>query len=184
MQKYSILVIDPPWPQKKGGLRKARPLQSKRLDYNTLSIKDIFILLDQKIFPMTDTPCCIFIWAIDKFLFECEYEMECRKYKRHARLIWNKITGIAPAFTIRYAHEYLIWFYKPTLLPVNRSVRGKFSTIIEERSREHSRKPDTAYNILHQMYPAYYKIDVFSREKRKHFDQWGDQIEYFNLQRF
>ena len=105
----------------------------------------------------------------------------CRNYKRHARIIWNKIKGIAPAFTIRYAHEYLIWFYKPTLLSVNRQIRGKFSTIMEEQSRQHSRKPDIAYNIIHRLYPSYFKIDVFSREKRKHYDQWGDQVDYFNI---
>lgn len=179
MQKYSILIIDPPWPQKKGGLRKIRPIQNMQLDYSTLSIENIFNLLDSKVFSMVDTPCCVFIWTIDKFLLQCEYEMKCRQYKRHARLIWNKLNGVAPAFTVRYCHEYLLWFYKPYLLPINKRVRGKFSTIIEEKSRQHSRKPDRAYNIIHQMYPAYYKIDIFSREKRKHFDQWGDQINYF-----
>jgi len=179
LTKYSVLVIDPPWPQRKGGLRKVRPKQRHTLDYTTMNIEQIFILLDSKIFIMADTPHCIFMWTMDKFLTECEYEMESRNYRRHARLVWDKMNGIAPAFTVRYCHEYLIWYYKPTLLPINKSVRGKFSTVIKEKSRQHSRKPDIAYNIIHRLYPAYYKIDIFSREKRKHFDQYGDQINYF-----
>lgn len=30
------------------------------------------------------------------------------------------------------------------------------------------------------MYPNQSKIDVFSREKRMHFDQYDDQINYFD----
>lgn len=33
---YDILVIDPPWKKKKGGIRKARPNQDRELDYQTM----------------------------------------------------------------------------------------------------------------------------------------------------
>lgn len=70
----------------------------------------IFKLLDDQIFTLANEQHLVFMWTIDQFLLDCKYQMEKRGYKRHARLIWNKLNGVAPAFSIRYAHEYLIWY--------------------------------------------------------------------------
>ena len=39
--KYDIIYADPPWPQHKGGLRKTRPNQDRRLDYPILNVDEI-----------------------------------------------------------------------------------------------------------------------------------------------
>lgn len=176
---YDILVIDPPWSKKKGGLRASRPNQDRNLDYSTMSTADIFNLLDKEIFTKAFETNTVFMWTIDSYLIECEQAMIERGYKRHCRFIWNKENGIAPAFTVRYSHEYLVWYYKPMMIPIDSTLRGKYMTVFSEKSREHSRKPDYAYNMIHNLYPNYNKIDVFSREKRKHFEQWGNEINHF-----
>ena len=176
---YDILIIDPPWKKGKGGLRKARPNQGREFDYSTMDIKSIFELLDNKIFPLANKQHIVFMWTIEQFLTDCDNEMLKRKYKRHVRMIWNKTNGIAPAFTIRYAHEYLIWYYKPKLLKIAKSQRGKYLSIFTEKARQHSRKPNVAYNMINNLYPTCSKIDIFSREKRIDFDQWGNQIDFF-----
>jgi len=177
---YNLLVIDPPWPKKKGGIRSARPNQGRSLDYQTLSIIEIFALLDAKIFPLTLTPHTVFMWATEEFLTDCEHQMTSRSYKRHARLIWNKTNGVAPAFSVRFSHEYLLWFYKPKFTPVHPSCRGKFTTVFTEKPREHSRKPDIAYNMIKEMFPDATRLDVFSREDRPGWDVWGDECGKFN----
>lgn len=83
------------------------------------------------------------------------------------------------AFTVRYSHEYLLWYYKPRLLPVAVAERGKFTTVIRESSREHSRKPDAAYAMIERLYPSGAFFDVFSREPRVKWTQYGNQINYF-----
>lgn len=176
---YDVFVIDSPWPKRKGGLRKVRPNQGRSLDYEVLPVSEIFHLLDSKIFSMANTPHTVFMWTVEQFLKDCEREMEQRHYRRHVRLIWNKGNGIAPAFTVRFSHEYLIWYYKPNMTPIEKSVRGMFMSVIHEKGREHSRKPDIAYDLITSLYPSQSKIDVFSREKRKGFDQWGDETTYF-----
>lgn len=178
-KQYGIFVIDPPWPKQKGGLRKVRPNQGKFLDYNTMTIKEIFNLLDLEIFPLAQETHMVFLWGIDKFLHIGEEEMKQRNYKRHARLIWDKCNGIAPAFSVRYSHEYLTWFYKPKFISVSKESRGKITTILREPAREHSRKPDIAYNSICFWYPEAIKLDVFSREKRLGWDQWGNEISYY-----
>jgi len=176
---YDIFIIDPPWPKKKGGIRKSRPNQNREFDYKTMDIPSIFSLLDKNIFPLANTPHIIFMWTIEQFLIECDTEMQKRGYKRHVRMIWNKTNGVAPAFTIRYSHEYLIWYYKPKLLKIAQNQRGKYLSIFAEQARQHSRKPDIAYEMINNLYPDSKKIDVFSREKREGFDQYGDEINFF-----
>ena len=41
---YGIIYTDPPWQQRKGGLRKCRPVQGRELDYPTLELGEIFEL--------------------------------------------------------------------------------------------------------------------------------------------
>ena len=173
-----IFLIDPPWPKKKGGIRKVNPNQGRHLDYSTMSVSAIFDLLDNDIFPTCQHT--VFLWCIDQFLIDAEHEMMRRGYRRHARLIWNKLNGVAPGFSVRYTHEYLIWYYKPKFMQVHKSQRGKFPTVFEEKSRQHSRKPDFAYQMIESMFPDEQKMDVFSREHRPGWGQYGNEPSYFD----
>ena len=178
-ERYEVFMIDPPWSQRKGGVRKSRSNQGRDLDYATLSIEEIFRLLDTQVFSQATEVHTVFLWSIDKFLFAGEEEMAKRGYTLHARMVWDKGNGVAPAFTIRYSHEYLLWFYKPKMLPVAENMRGKFRTVFREDGREHSRKPRVAYVIVDCLYPDATKIDVFSRQKREGWSQFGDEVSHF-----
>lgn len=177
--KYDIFMIDPPYPQKKGGLRKVRPNQERDLDYDTLELKEIFDLLDKEIFSRAKENHTVFMWSIDKFLSDIDEFMFKRGYKRHYRIIWDKGNGIAPAFTVRFSHEYLVWYYKGKFMPIAKEYRGVHKTVIRENSREHSRKPRMAYFFVNQIYPNTSKLDVFAREKRYGWDVWGNETDKF-----
>lgn len=177
--KFEIFMIDPPWKIQKGGIRKVRPNQGRALDYDTMPVTAIFQLLDHEIFSHAAKNHCVFLWTIEHYLIESEKSMLARGYKRHCRFIWDKTNGIAPCFTVRYIHEYLVWYYKSTLLPVAKEWRGKYKTIFTEKAREHSRKPDFAYAMIESLYPGQARIDVFSREKRAGWVQYGDQTDHF-----
>ena len=101
---YDLIYSDPPWPQQKGNVRKSRPNQGRRLDYPTMSVEDCFKMQDP-FFEQANEQHNIFIWTIDKFLLETSAQMEMRGYKLHARFIWDKGNGVAPAFTVRFSHE-------------------------------------------------------------------------------
>lgn len=176
---YRVFMIDPPWNKKKAGYRKVRPAQTRNFSYKTLSTDEIFCFIRDFIVPMADQVHCVFMWTIESYLIECEEQMRLLGYKMHCRLIWDKGNGIAPAFTIRFSHEYLIWYYKPKLMPIDPKVRGRFSSVMRERARQHSRKPDIAYQLLDALYPDTIKLDVYSREKRSGWEQYGDQPDYF-----
>jgi N6-adenosine-specific RNA methylase IME4 len=177
MDKINVFMIDPPWPKKKGGLRAARPRQGHYLDYKTMPVSGIFDLLDKQIFPLAACPHSVFLWSIDEFLRESEEKMESRGYRRHARMIWDKCNGVAPAFTVRYAHEYLVWFYKPKMPPIAVAARGKFTTVLREPATGHSRKPSAAYKMIDALYPDGERMDVFARRPYGNWKQFGDEAE-------
>lgn len=179
MELIDLFVIDPPWAQQKGGLRNTRWRQGRELDYPTMSTEDIFLLLDNYIFTQAQNNHCVFMWVIDRYLVECEIEMKKRGYKRHCRFIWNKGNGVAPAFTVRFSHEYLIWYYKSHLPKISTDMRGKYMSVFFEKSRQHSRKPEYSYQMIENLYPSAIKMDVFSREYRKGWLQFGNQTDYF-----
>lgn len=176
IESYDIIYSDPPWQQRKGNARKCRPNQGKELDYPTMSIGDIFEL-HKRFFDVASGCHNVFLWSIDKFLFDAEQEMSRLGYKLHARIIWDKENGIAPAFTVRFSHEYLLWFYKPghILMPCQQS-RGKFTTVIREPSTYHSHKPEAAYRMIEDMFPDSKKIELFARNERDGWDCFGNEI--------
>ena len=182
MDKIDVFIIDPPWNKRKGGLRKSRPNQRRVLDYDIMTTENIFNLLDKDIFSIAEPEHCVFMWTIDSFLHDCENRMKERDYKLHCRFIWDKTNGVCPAFTIRYTHEYLLWFYKPKLKKIASNMRGKYKTVLLEKSREHSRKPEISYKMITDLYPDSVKMDVFSRENRIGWLQYGNQMNMFTNQ--
>lgn len=177
--KYGIIYSDPPWAQTKGNLRACRPNQKKELDYPTLNIQEIKDI-HKDAFKLLDDKSNVFMWTIDKFLPETEQFMKELGFTLHARMIWDKGNGVAPAFTVRFSHEYLLWFYKKghMLMPVPET-RGKYTTVIKEDSTVHSHKPEIVYQMLDDMFPNVKKIELFARNQKREWDCWGNQINMF-----
>jgi N6-adenosine-specific RNA methylase IME4 len=175
--QISLILADPPWRQTKGGKKAARPKSSGgNLDYQTLSLDDIKIHLEE-FNKLTTDNSVLFLWTIDKYLFEAQKIAEDLGYKLHARMIWNKVTGIPAAFTIRYGHEYLLYMYKGKLIPVAKDMRGKIHSVFTEQVTKHSKKPEISFKIIEELYPELVKIELYAREKRDGWLSWGDQIK-------
>lgn len=167
---YDLVYADPPWRQSKGGIREARPNQDRDLEYKTISLKQIESILGEF------EASVLFLWTIDKFLFDAQSIGENLGYKLHARIIWDKLNGVAPAFTIRYSHEYLLWMYKSPMLPIDTNQRGKYRTVMAEQATKHSKKPDCAYQFIESIYPELSKVELFARDYRNGWHSWGDEL--------
>lgn len=174
--KYNLIYADPPWRQSKGGKKSVRKNSSgKPLDYPVCSLDEIKQHLE--------TVCgrgggnqILFLWTIDKYLFEAQEIAESLGFKLHARMIWDKVTGIPAAFTVRYGHEYLLYMYRGKLTPVAKDERGKIHTVFREQVKKHSQKPEIAYEIIERLYPDLNKIEMYARNTRPNWDCWGNEV--------
>lgn len=175
-ETYGLIYADPPWKQSKGGKKSVREKSSgKPLDYPTCSLDEIREHL-RLATEFTTENSILFLWTIDKYLFEAQQIAESLGYKLHARMIWDKVTGIPAAFTVRYGHEYLLYMYKRKLTPVARDERGKIHTVFRERVTKHSKKPNVAYEIIERLYLDLKKLEMYARETRDGWDSFGNEV--------
>lgn len=176
-KEYNLIYADPPWKQGKGGKKKVRANSSgKELDYPTCSLEEIKKHLELATSSAGGRDSILFLWTIDKYLFEAQNIAESLGYKLHARMIWDKVTGIPAAFTVRYGHEYLLYMYKGKLLPVAKDERGKIHTVFREKVTKHSKKPEIAYEIIERLYPNTTKLELYARNTRDGWDSWGNEV--------
>ena len=177
-KRYGLIYTDPPWEQVKGGRKKVRPNSSgTELDYPMMSLEEI-VQFHREVLPMlAQEKHNVFMWTIDKYLIATEEFMEEIGYIRHARIIWNKLTGMAPAYTVRFTCEYLLWFYpKGRMLLPDKEARGKYPTFMQETVKRHSQKPECAYKMLEDMFRESEKIELFARKARNKWDCWGNEV--------
>ena len=175
-KEYRIIYADPPWKQSRGGKKAVRKNSSgKALEYPTLSLEEIEEHLKQAT-SLAGEDSVLFLWTIDKYLFEAQQIAERLGYKLHARMIWNKVTGIPAAFTIRFGHEYLLYMYKGKLTPVATDERGKIHSVFTEKCKRHSEKPQIAYEIIERLYPFWNKLELYARKERPLWDCWGNEV--------
>lgn len=174
--QYDLILADPAWKQSKGGKKSVRPASSgTALEYPVCSLEEIKEHLKQAVSLCSDDSI-LFLWTIDKYLFEAQQIAEELGYKLHARMIWNKVTGIPAAFTVRYGHEYLLYMYKGKLQPVALEERGKIHTVFTEKVQRHSQKPEVSYEIINRLYPNLKKLEMYARTEHNGFDVWGNEV--------
>lgn len=148
----------------------------KPLEYPTISLDEIKEHLKQVTLMNTTPNSVLFLWTIDKYLFEAQNIAESLGYKLHARMIWDKVTGIPAAFTVRFGHEYLLYMYKGKLTPIETTERGKIHTVFREKVTRHSKKPEIAYEIIERLYPDLRKLEMYARNTREGWDSFGNEV--------
>jgi len=166
--KYQTIVIDPPWPVQKI-LRDVRPNQDV-FDYRPLPLDEIKAL---PISQLAFENCHLYLWTTHKHLPAALEILECWGFSYQCLLTWVKNVGMTP-FSWMYSTEHVLFGRKGSLDLLKKGVRLDFAAKV----REHSRKPDEFYSIIREVSPEP-RIDVFSREKRDGFDQYGNETEKF-----
>jgi N6-adenosine-specific RNA methylase IME4 len=177
MQKFDVLLADPPWKQGKGGKKAVREHSSGGLlEYQVLDLITIKDILAQAT-ALTADNSTLFLWTIDKYLFEAQQIAESLDFKLHARMIWNKIVGIPAAFTVRFGHEYPLFMYRGKFTPIAPEERGRVHTVFTERPIRHSQKPEIAYQIIERFYPEQRKLELFARQSRAGWTTLGNELD-------
>ena len=168
---YNTIVIDPPWPIKKIE-REVRPNQGDTLEYPTLSLDEI----QELPIPELANPdgCHIYLWVTQKYLPTGIKLFEKWGVKYHCLLTWLKPGGITP-FSWQFNTEHAL-FGQIGYTPLEKL--GLKLGFTEER-REHSRKPETFYDMVLQASPEP-RIELFARQTRPGFTAWGNETNKFS----
>jgi N6-adenosine-specific RNA methylase IME4 len=117
--------------------------------------------------------CVLFLWTTAPCLEQAFEVIRAWGFEYKSNLVWDKEL-IGMGHWVRGQHELLLIGSKGTPpLPPTESVPA---SVMRERRREHSRKPEVAYRIIEAMYPALPKIELFARQSRPGWDAWGNEV--------
>jgi N6-adenosine-specific RNA methylase IME4 len=163
--EFDVIVCDPPWPYDgeydPDHQREAPP-------YPTMDIEDIMGL---KMPAASD--CVLWLWTINRLLDRAFEVARTWGFEPKTVLTWAK-DRFGTGRWLRGQTEHCILAIKgsPPWRLTNQS------TLLNGPLREHSRKPGELYALVDSLCFGR-KLDMFSREKRDGWEQWGDEKDAF-----
>lgn len=166
---YRTIVIDPPWDMQKIE-RDVTPNQVG-FDYPTMSEEEL-----ESFHIPADTNCHIYLWTTQKFLPMAFRLLDRWGFKYIFTMVWHKPGGFQPFGLPQYNCEFVLFGRKGNMDFLDTK---QFFCAFNAPRREHSRKPDEFYQLVKRVSPEP-RIDIFSREKREGFDQYGNETELFS----
>lgn len=168
---FGTIVIDPPWQMEKIE-RDVRPNQVA-FDYPTMS-EDELTAFDVE--GMSNEDCHLFCWTTQKFLPSALRLVGAWGFRYVLTMVWHKPGGFQPIGLPQYNCEFVVYARKGSPKFVDTKA---FPCCFEAPRREHSRKPDEFYDLVRRVTDGA-RIDVFSREARTGFDQFGNEAGKFS----
>src|SRR5262249_12187196 len=168
-RSYPIIYADPPWHfevyNEESGVERAAGNH-----YPTMKLKEICAL---PVSNLAAPDAALFMWTTAPHLQESFAVLAAWGFEYKTNAVWVKhAQGLG--FFVRGQHELLLIATRgdmPCPLPANRP-----SSVITAPRREHSRKPDEAYELIERMYPELPKIELFARQARDGWSCWGNEV--------
>jgi N6-adenosine-specific RNA methylase IME4 len=168
-RRYPILLADPPWPfaayAAESGL--ARSAESH---YPTLSIKEICTL---PVANLATPDAALFLWTTAPHLPNGLRVMDAWGFTYRTNIVWVK-DAIGLGYWVRNQHELLLIGAGGEMRAP--AVGARRPSVIKSPRREHSRKPDEAYEFIETMYPGLPRVELFARSARLGWDAWGNEM--------
>lgn len=176
MKKYDIIYADPPWSYG-GRLQHAGPGEGTTggasTHYSTLTVKEMSTWKIGK--HLATMNCLLFMWATSPKI-EDALELGRAWGFRYTTVafVWNKMRVNPGNYTMSECELCLV--FKRGRIPQPRGARN-VRQLVNEKRREHSRKPDGVRKRIEQMFPTQKKIELFAREKVEGWDVWGNEVD-------
>jgi N6-adenosine-specific RNA methylase IME4 len=171
---FDCVVIDPPWQVAKID-RDERPNQDA-FDYPTMSEDEIAAFWKDEIADRLVTDCHLFLWTTHKYLPAALRLLAGFGFRYVLTMVWHKPGGFQPHDLPQYNCEFIIYGRRGSPLFIDTK---NFFCCFSAPRREHSRKPDEFYDTIRRVTGGS-RIDVFSREAREGFAQYGNEMGRFS----
>jgi N6-adenosine-specific RNA methylase IME4 len=175
---FSTILADPPWRfQNRTG--KVAPEHRRLRRYRTMTLEEI---CGMPVAAHADHPSHLYLWVPNALLDEGLAVMKAWGFTYKTNLVWFKTRkdggpdGRGVGFDFRNVTELLLFGTRGrmrTLAPGRRQVN-----LFASRKGEHSRKPVESYQLIEECSPGPY-LELFAREPRAGWTQWGDELETY-----
>jgi N6-adenosine-specific RNA methylase IME4 len=175
--KFRTVLADPPW-QFENRTGKVAP-EHKRLNrYGTMVLDEIKAL---PVAQVCEDTAHLYLWVPNALLPAGLEVMLAWGFQYKSNIVWHKVRkdggpdGRGVGFYFRNTTELLLFGVRGknarTLPPGRRQVN-----IIRTQKREHSRKPDEAYELVEACSSGAF-LEMFARGTREGWAAWGHQSE-------
>lgn len=170
--KYKTVYADPPWNETGGGQIK----RGADAHYSLMKTPDIIEYMKQ--IPIDDN-AHLYLWVTNNHLRDGLRVVDALGFRYITNIVWVKDRiGLGQYF--RGQHELCLFCVKGNL-PYKSKINDNrsccvYSTVINARRTEHSKKPLEIYNLIENTsYEPF--IEVFARSHRNGWDVMGNEIE-------
>jgi N6-adenosine-specific RNA methylase IME4/ParB-like chromosome segregation protein Spo0J len=165
-RKYPLILADPPW-RYEFSMTSARAIENH---YETMALEEVCALPVSEI---AAPAAVLFLWVPPAILEQAFSVIGAWGFSYRSGAIWNKqVIGAGHYF--RQQHEHLLLATRGDM--PTPSAHDRPASIIAAPRREHSRKPDEAYELIERMYPELPKIELIARQSRPGWAAWGNEI--------
>lgn len=172
--KFTVIYADPPW-EYEFSQSESRSIEAH---YHTMAVEDICEL------PIpSDKNAILFLWTTSPKIPEALQVIEKWGFEYRTNMTWVKgelsegeiKLQIGMGYYCREQHELLLIARRGDIGFPDPSNRP--GSVILARRTEHSRKPETVYEIIERMYPNQHYIELFARQKRLGWTAWGLEVQ-------
>lgn len=174
---FDLLCADPPWRFEnysvKGQAKGPEP------HYPTMALDDIKAL---PVGELAARDSLLWLWATAPMLPQALEVMDAWGFAYTTCSAWHKTTehgktAFGTGYVFRSAME-LVLVGKRGEPHTTRSVRN----IIVGKAREHSRKPEEAFEAAERLMPNARRVELFSRQSRPGWSAWGFETGKFDTE--
>lgn len=154
---WPIILADPPWRRE---IDVSTPNRAIENQYPTMTLDEI------KALPVSDLAtddAVLFLWTTTIMLPQACEVIRAWGFEHVTSLVWDREVA-GTGFWVRNQHEILLLAICGS--PPKPPTGAAPTSVIRERRREHSRKPDDSYAKIERMYPDLPKIELFARQAR------------------
>ena len=169
--RFAVILTDPPWQISTSDWDvKWQPQDTIIEKYPRLSIEAIKSITVED---HAAEDCSLFLWTTQIFLPAALDVMSTWGFKYHICITWDKGAGFTHLGFHRRT-ELLLYGYRGKM---NMPQRGDaFPTLIVEKSRGHSEKPEEAYRLIESKFNEG-RLEMFARKDRDGWTSWGNEAD-------
>jgi N6-adenosine-specific RNA methylase IME4 len=170
-RRWPVILADPPWDFQVYALDKQTSHPTHH--YPVMPHDKICAL---PVAELAADDCVLFLWTTSPLWRKAFEVLDAWGFEYKTNLVWDKEKP-GMGYWVRGQHELLLLATKGHP-PLPRTENMPIS-VIRERRREHSRKPEASYALIERMFPDLPKLELFARQTRPGWDVWGNETGKF-----